>query len=77
GLHPDEATRVVVESAKVTPTLLIPCCNFWDRSKTLGRDALIAELEKYYAENGVEYEEVILNFKGPMNIGLSTKPQDK
>ena len=51
GLHPDEATRAVVESAKVTPTLIIPCCNFWDRTKTLGRDALIAEIQKYYDKN--------------------------
>jgi len=77
GLHPDEATRAVVESAKVTPTLIIPCCNFWDRTKTLGRDALIAEIQKYYDKNGVEYEKLVLDFKGPMNIGLSTIPRSK
>src|SRR3989344_7074254 len=77
GLHPDEATRAVVESAKVTPTLIIPCCNFWDRTKTLGRDALIADIERYYDKNNIEYEKVVLDFKGPMNIGLSTKPMIK
>ena len=75
GLHPDEATRSVVESAKIRPTLIIPCCNFWDRNKTLGRDALISEIEKYYTENNITYEKVAFDFKGPMNIGLSTTPQ--
>ncbi len=74
GLHPDEATRSVVESAKIRPTLVIPCCNFWDRSKTLGRDALVSEIEKYYTENNIAYEKIVLEFKGPMNIGLSTTP---
>ena len=40
GLHPDEATRSITESAGITKTLLIPCCNFWDNKKKLGRDAL-------------------------------------
>ncbi|MBI4158489.1 MAG: hypothetical protein HY505_02640 [Candidatus Yanofskybacteria bacterium] len=75
GLHPDEATRAVVESAKVSLTLIIPCCNFWDRSKTLGRDALIGEIENYYIENNIAYEKITFDFKGPMNIGLSTVPQ--
>ena len=36
GLHPDEAVREVVESAKVRPVLVVPCCNFWDRTRKLG-----------------------------------------
>ena len=77
GLHPDEATRSVVESAKIRPTLVIPCCNFWDKSKVLGRDALIAEIENYFKENRIEYEKIVFDFKGPMNIGLSTTPRSE
>lgn len=72
GLHPDEATRVVVESAKFTNTLIIPCCNFWDRSLRLGRDALLNEIEIYYKENNINYERVVFDFEGPKNVGFVT-----
>lgn len=72
GLHPDEATRVVVESAKYTNTIVIPCCNFWDQSRKLGRDALLNEIEIYYKENKIRYQRVIFDFEGPKNIGFVT-----
>ena len=31
GLHPDDALREVVNSARVRPVLVVPCCNFWLR----------------------------------------------
>ena len=74
GLHPDEATRAVAESAKVRPTILIPCCNFWDRENKLGRDALLDEIEKYYKENGIKSKRIVFDFKGPKNIGLVSEP---
>ena len=30
GLHPDEATRPVAESAIDRPVIVVPCCNHWD-----------------------------------------------
>lgn len=72
GLHPDEATRPIVESAAITKTLLIPCCNFWDKTKKLGRDALVNEIGKFYDEKGIKYEKITLNFNSPKNIGLLT-----
>ena len=33
GLHPDAALQEVVLSALVRPTIVIPCCNFWDETK--------------------------------------------
>jgi hypothetical protein len=74
GLHPDEAIREVAQSALIRPTLLVPCCNFWDREKKLGRDALLEAIEKYYDENGIKYERITFNFKGPHNIGLVSEP---
>ena len=73
GLHPDEAIRPVVESAKSRPILVIPCCNFWDRTKKLGRNALLDEIEIYLKANGIQFERVQFNFKGPQNIGIVTK----
>jgi len=70
GLHPDETTREVAESALVTNTFLVPCCNFWDRTKKLGRDALLEEISKFYDANKVKYEQIVLDFEGPKNIGL-------
>lgn len=77
GLHPDQATRAVVDSSLIRPTVLVPCCNFWDRTKTLGRDALLNEISKYYDENKVKWNRIVLNFEGPKNIGFVTKPPRK
>ena len=73
GLHPDEATREVVESAHKTPVLIIPCCNFWDRTKKLGSKELIAEICGYFDNAHIRYEIVKFNFKGPKNIGILTQ----
>ncbi len=72
GLHPDQATRQVVEAALLTNTLVIPCCNFWDQTHKLGRDALLEEIEKYYIANKVVYKKVVLDFDGPKNMGFVT-----
>ena len=74
GLHPDEAIREVVQSARIRPVLVVSCCNFWDKSKKLGRDALLNAIEEYYRENNIKYERVIFDFKGPQNIGLLSAP---
>ncbi|MBO4299110.1 MAG: hypothetical protein J5602_03765 [Clostridia bacterium] len=72
GLHPDEAVREVVESAKIRPVLVVPCCNFWDRSKKLGAREMIVEITKWLDENGIKYETVTFDFKGPKNVGILT-----
>jgi hypothetical protein len=77
GLHPDEAIRPVAESALVRPTLLVPCCNFCDRTQKLGREELLKAIEKYYDEDSVFHERITFNFKGPHNIGLISKPSAK
>lgn len=70
GLHPDEATRPVVESAIHRPILVIPCCNFWDRTQKLGAKELVEAICKYFDENKITYELVELNIKKPKNIAL-------
>jgi hypothetical protein len=74
GLHPDEATRAVAEAATVRPVVLVPCCNFWDRTRRLGRDALIGAIADYYASREIVYDVVPLGFKGPMNMALVSSP---
>jgi hypothetical protein len=74
GLHPDSALQEVVLSALVRPTVVIPCCNFWDQTKVLGTEDLLEEIKKFYDKNGVKYEEVTFDFAGPKNIGLVTTP---
>lgn len=74
GLHPDEATRAVAEAAKLRPVVLIPCCNFWDRSQRLGRDALVGAIADFFAAEGIQYEIVELAFNGPMNLALVSTP---
>lgn len=74
GLHPDEALRDVVESALIRPIIVIPCCNFWSKEEKLGRDVLLAKIEKYFAKNNVAFERVMFDFDRPKNIGLVTIP---
>lgn len=69
GLHPDEALRPVVESAKTRPILVVPCCNFWDRTQKLGRNALLSEIESFFRENNIPFRRIEFDFKGPNNIG--------
>lgn len=73
GLHPDEATRPVAESALTRPVILVPCCNFWSEEK-LGAKELLAAIEEYYTQHAVNYARVVLDFKGPKNIALVSEP---
>ena len=70
GLHPDEATRPVAESAKVRPVILIPCCNEWDKTRKLGSIELVNAITGYFDENKIPCEKVQFDFKGPKNIGI-------
>jgi hypothetical protein len=74
GLHPDEALKEIVLSALIRPVIVIPCCNFWDKDKKLGRDALLTEVETFFSNNGIKYQRVTFDFVKPKNIGLVTEP---
>lgn len=70
GLHPDEATRPVVESAFERPVLVVPCCNFWDTTRKLGAKELVTSICDYLEANEISYEKIELNIKKPKNIGI-------
>ncbi len=72
GIHPDEALKEVVHSARMRPVIVIPCCNFWTREVKLGRDELMEALEHYYQEHGIGWERITFDFKGPKNIAKDT-----
>lgn len=74
GLHPDEATRAVAAAARVRPTVLVPCCNFWSPEERLGCQQLLGAIEAYYHDHGVSCERVELPFRGPKNIALVSRP---
>ncbi|GHJ47216.1 hypothetical protein Cs7R123_45580 [Catellatospora sp. TT07R-123] len=74
GLHPDEALREVVDSARVRPVLVVPCCNFWDRDRKLGRDELLAAITAHHRALGGRCEHVELAFRGPKNHALVLLP---
>jgi hypothetical protein len=77
GLHPDDATKAVAESAFYRPTILIPCCNFWDKTRKLSAKALVQAICEYYEANNIEYEEIVLDFRGPKNVAIITKGRQK
>ncbi|MGW0229913.1 hypothetical protein ACWDWO_16490 [Actinopolymorpha singaporensis] len=74
GLHPDEALREVVDSAVTRPVLVVPCCNFWDRSHRLGQAELLAAVAAHHRGLGGPCETVRLDFRGPKNLGLVLEP---
>jgi hypothetical protein len=74
GVHPDQATRAIAMSALYTRTLLVPCCNFWDRSQRLGTIALVESIEEFYRKYQIAHERAILDIRGPKNIALLTEP---
>ncbi|MBQ2750839.1 MAG: hypothetical protein IJF34_13725, partial [Clostridia bacterium] len=65
GLHPDEATRPVAESAFERPTVLVPCCNFWDKTRKLGSKAIAEDIALFYEKNGISYKMETLSMKYP------------
>lgn len=77
GVHPDEATRAIAVSALYVRTLLVPCCNYWDRSRRLGTRALIEAIEEFYQRYRVAHERVVLDIRGPKNIALLTEPPSR
>jgi hypothetical protein len=72
GLHPDEATRAVAESASERPVLLIPCCNEWDKTQKLGSRELIQAITEYFDSRNIPNETVEFDIKKPKNIGIVT-----
>lgn len=74
GLHPDEATREVVESAAVRDVLVVPCCNFWDRDTKLGQQELIDAIVAFHDQRGGCSEQLELAFRGPKNQALILRP---
>ena len=71
GLHPDEALPAVVASARTRPVVVVPCCNFLDRERKLGRDALLAAIA---GGHDGDTEAVTFDFRGPKNEGLVLLP---
>ncbi len=74
GLHPDEALREVVGSGVTRPALVVPCCNFWDRSQKLGQAELLAAVAAHHRGLGGACESVRLDFRGPKNLALVLEP---
>lgn len=74
GLHPDQALRSVVESARKVAVLVVPCCNFWTRDRRLGRDELIEQISDFHHSLDGIPERVTLAFSGPANHGLILRP---
>ena len=62
----------VIEFAKTRQVLVVPCCNFWDKTKKLGTKEMIVEISKWLDENKIKYEIITFKFKGPKNIGILT-----
>jgi hypothetical protein len=73
GLHPDAATTQIVHAAACRPVVLVPCCNFWSDER-LGRDALLKSIERHYSSVGVVSSRYRLDFEGPKNIALVSRP---
>jgi hypothetical protein len=76
GLHPDQALPSVVAAGIVRPAVVIPCCNFFDRTQRLGRQELLEAIEKHLRQAGAGVQRFELPFSGPFNIALVTTPAE-
>jgi hypothetical protein len=74
GLHPDEALRPVVESARSRPVIVVPCCNFWSRSTRLSQSDLLTAIRTHQESIGGTAEMAPLDFRGPKNVALVLHP---
>ena len=72
GLHPDEATRPVVESAFYRPIIVVPCCNYWDNTRKLGSKAIAEDIALFYEQNNIEYKMEKLPMKYPNIVVYTT-----
>jgi hypothetical protein len=75
GLHPDQALPAVVAAAALRRAIIIPCCNFFDRTQRLGREELLSAIERDLRESNVAVERRTLAFTGPYNVALVTTPR--
>lgn len=75
GLHPDQALPSVVEAGVSRPAVVIPCCNFFDRTQRLGRDELLTAIEQRLRRSEVDVQRFDLAFAGPFNVALITTPR--
>ena len=70
GLHPDEAIRPVILSARHTRVLAVPCCNHWDVERKLGARALVEAICQHLTDERIACETITLPFAGPKNIAI-------
>lgn len=75
GLHPDQALPSVVEAAAIRPAVVVPCCNFFDRTQRLGRNELLTAIEQRLKGLEVDVQRFELGFAGPFNVALVTTPR--
>lgn len=75
GLHPDEATKEVVKSAFIKPTIIIPCCNHWDEERKLGSKAIAEDIKLYLDKKNIKCYLQELKFNYP-NIAVIALPYD-
>ena len=74
GLHPDDALRELAKAALIRPVVLIPCCNFWDDQRR-GCAELLEAIESFYKQNSVRFERITLDFRGPKNVAIVSRPR--
>ena len=73
GLHPEDALRELAKAALIRPVILIPCCNFWDDQRR-GHKELLEAIEGFYRRHYIHFERIALDFKGPKNVAIVSKP---
>jgi len=76
GLHPDQATEEICRAAQFKPTIIVPCCKYWDGIESHGSASLPDTIRKFFRRNKIEWWETLLKMNGK-NLVFVTQPKEE
>ena len=75
GLHPDQATEEICYAAKFKPTIIVPCCKYWNGVENHGSPSLPDTIRKFFRQNRIEWWETLLKMNGKNLIFITCPNQ--
>ena len=72
GLHPDQATEVIVHASRHVPIAVVPCCNFWTGVEDHGSPSLVSTISLCLNKHDIPFRQTALPMSGK-NIVIWTK----
>jgi len=77
GLHPDQATEEICHAAKFRPTIIVPCCKYWEGIESHGSASLPDTIRKFLRQGGIDWWETLLAMSGKNLVFVTSPPGPK